>query len=198
MNKKRTTVPGGLTVAALFAPLLLVGCKQPTLETKAVAASVAPVAVKTAVVGTVKVPRTLTLSGNLIGSEQARVAAGATGKVLSTYVERGSVVRKGAVLAKLDARAASAMASEAAAQVESLKVQDAQAKIECERTQHLYDKGAIAKADFDKAHSACEAAKWSFAAAEARKTQTADVLNLHEVISVNPVCWPRRTTSWSN
>src|SRR5580692_1674544 len=63
-----------------------------------------PIAVRTTAASTVKVPRTLTLSGSLIGSEQAQVAAGAPGKILATYVARGSVVKKGAVLAKLDTR----------------------------------------------------------------------------------------------
>ena len=52
----------------------------------------------------------MTLSGTLIGAEEAQVAAGAAGKVIATYVERGSVVKKGGVLARLDARALSAQA----------------------------------------------------------------------------------------
>jgi len=151
------------------------------METKAVAASVAAIAVKTAEVQPVKVPRVLTLSGNLIGAEEARVAAGASGKVLATTVERGSVVKKGAVLAKLDARTANAMASEAHATVEQLKVQEAQAKLDCERTQHLFDKGAISKADFDRARTQCEATHWSVAAAEARKIQATDTLKDMEI-----------------
>ena len=63
----------------------------------------------------------------LIGAEEADVAAGAAGKVIATYVERGSVVRKGALLAKLDARAASATAAQAAAELEVQKAQAAQA-----------------------------------------------------------------------
>ena len=39
---------------------------------------------------TVKTPRVVTLSGSLIGAEEAQVAAGAAGKVVATYVERGS------------------------------------------------------------------------------------------------------------
>jgi membrane fusion protein (multidrug efflux system) len=124
----------------------------------------------------VKVPRVLTLSGNLIGAEQAQVAAGAAGKVLATYVERGSVVRRGAPLAKLDSRMITAQAQEAEAQVESLKLQQAQAQLDCQRTQQMFDKGAISRADFDRAHTQCATAKWTLAGAEARKTQTAESL----------------------
>src|SRR6188474_748579 len=70
----------------------------------AATAEAAPVAVKRVAATAVKVPRVLTLSGSLVASEQAQVAAGATGKILATYVERGSVVKKGSVLAKLDTR----------------------------------------------------------------------------------------------
>jgi membrane fusion protein (multidrug efflux system) len=127
------------------------------------------------------VPRVLTLSGSLIGSEEAKVAAGAAGKVVQTFVERGSVVHKGAVLAKLDARAVGAQAQEAAAQVESAKAQEAQAKLDCARTETMLQKGAISKADYDKAHTACESTKWSVSAAEARKTLTAEALRDTEI-----------------
>src|SRR3569623_3810163 len=142
------------------------GAKSEAEPAPAAAPEAAPIAVRTAPASTVKVPKTLTLSGSLIGGEQAQVAAGATGKILATYVERGSVVKKGAVRAKLDTRSLSAQSTEAAAQVETLRAQEAQAKLDCERTQRMFDKGAIAKADFDKAQSQCVTSKWSLAGAE--------------------------------
>lgn len=142
----------------------------------AATAEAAPLAVKKVAANPIKVPRVLTLSGSLVASEQAQVAAGATGKILATYVERGSVVKKGAVLAKLDTRILGAQSEEANAQVETLKAQQAQAHLDCERTQHMFDKGAIAKAEYDRAQTQCVTAKWSLAAAEARKTQVAESL----------------------
>src|SRR5580692_1878906 len=68
-------------------------------------AEAAPIAVKLVAAEVMKAPRVVTLSGSLIGSEEAQVAAGAAGKVIATYVERGSIVKKGAILARLDARA---------------------------------------------------------------------------------------------
>ena len=141
----------------------------------------APISVKQVVAEPIKVPRTLTLSGSLIGSEEAKVAAGAAGKVVSTNVERGSVVRKGTVLVKLDARALGAQAQEAAAQVESAKAQESQAKLDCQRTEQMFQKGAISKADYDKTHTACESSKWTVSAAEARKTLTAEALRDTEI-----------------
>ena len=124
----------------------------------------------------IQVPRVLTVSGSLIGSEQAQVAAGAAGKVLATYVERGSVVRKGSTLAKLDARALDAQVAELTAQIESLRAQQGQADLDCKRTQQMFDKGAIARADFDRARTQCETARWSLAAAEAHRTQLSEAL----------------------
>ncbi|MEO7668260.1 MAG: efflux RND transporter periplasmic adaptor subunit [Polyangia bacterium] len=157
------------------------GCSRSSAETTKAAtmadAAAAPLSVQVVAAHSVKVPRLLTLSGTLTGAEQAQVAAGAAGKVLATYVERGSVVKKGSPLAKLDSRLITAQAQEASAQVESLKAQQAQAELDCERTQRMFDKGAISKADYDRAHTQCATAKWSLAGAEARRTQTQEALH---------------------
>lgn len=159
------------------------GCRHSSAETQheGKPEASAPIAVKQVAAQELKVPRTLTLSGSLIGSEEAKVAAGAAGKVLSTHVERGSVVRKGALLVKLDSRSLGAQAREAAAQVESLKAQQAQAQLDCQRMDAMFAKGAISKAEYDKAKTACETTKWSVSAAEARKSLTAEMLNDAEI-----------------
>jgi membrane fusion protein, multidrug efflux system len=135
-----------------------------------------PIAVKLVPAREVKTPRVVTLSGTLIGAQEADVAAGAAGKVIATYVERGSYVRKGALLAKLDSRAASATAAQAAADVEVQKAQAAQAAVDCDRTQRLFDKGAISKSDYDKIRTQCATNKWSVSSAEARRSLTAEAL----------------------
>src|SRR5687768_3053950 len=114
----------------LLAPLLAAGCsRSPAERSKGPPDSSAPITVKQVAARELKVPRVLVLSGSLIGSEEAEVAAGAAGKVLSTHVERGSVVKKGTVLVRLDGRTASAQADEAAATLGSLKAQEEQARL---------------------------------------------------------------------
>ena len=125
-------------------------------DDKAAVDADAPVAVSLVAARELKTPRVVTLSGTLVGAEEADVAAGAAGKVLATFVERGSVVRKGAVLVKLDARSVGAQAAQAAADAEASRVQAAQAKLDCDRTEKMLEKGAISKADYDKQHTACE------------------------------------------
>ena len=167
---------GGALVA-----LAAIGCKKPeTVAAKTVDAD-APVAVSLVEAQEMKTPRLVTLSGTLAGSEEAQVAAGAAGKVIATYVERGSVVRKGAVLARLDSRAASAQAAQAEADAEGSKIQAQQAKLDCDRTEHMFQKGAISKADYDRAHTQCESSKWTVSSAEARKTLTAEALRDTEI-----------------
>ncbi|HET6147958.1 MAG TPA: efflux RND transporter periplasmic adaptor subunit [Polyangia bacterium] len=166
---------------------LAAGCRRSAAEaphpssTTAAAAEAPPVSVKLVSTQQVKVPRVLTLSGTLIGGEESDVAAGAAGKILATYVERGSVVKKGAVLVRLDARTLNAQAREAEAQIGSLKAQQAQAALDCERTESMLKKGAIARADYDKSKTSCETTRWSVAAAQARKTAIAEALRDTEI-----------------
>ncbi|HVR62154.1 MAG TPA: efflux RND transporter periplasmic adaptor subunit [Polyangia bacterium] len=136
----------------------------------------APIKVDLTPVSERPMPRFLTLSGTLTPNEESEVAAGASGKVLATYVERGMYVKKGAVLAKLDRRTLESAAAEASAQLESSRAQQALAKSDCERTQRLFDKGAISRVEYDKAHAGCTTAEWTSAAAAARKASTATAL----------------------
>lgn len=163
------------------------GCRRSEAESAPLSAAAAsavdtaPVAVKLVTSRELKVPRALALSGTLIGSEESDVAAGAAGKILDTYFERGSVVKKGALLVKLDSRSLAAQAQEADAQLGSLKAQQAQATLDCDRNDKMFKKEAISKADYDRSHTSCETSKWSVAAAEARKTQIAEALRDAEI-----------------
>jgi membrane fusion protein (multidrug efflux system) len=180
-----TPVVGAGSLAPLLALCLagapLSGCQHAEAPTAASDAEAAPVAVTLVAAHELKTPRVITLSGSLIGAEEAQVAAGAAGKVVATYVERGSIVRKGAILARLDARAVSAQAAQASADVESLKAQAAQAQADCERTDRLFEKGAIARADYDKTRTQCQTTKYSVQSAEAHKTLTTEALRDTEI-----------------
>lgn len=180
-NRARAQASARTTLLAL-ALAALGGCSRSGATTPAgTDAEAAPIAVKLVPAQVVKAPRVVTLSGSLIGAEEADVAAGAAGKVLATYVERGSNVKKGAILARLDARAVTAQAAQAAADAESAKAQAAQAQLDCGRVERLNEKGAISKADYDKARTQCQTAKWSVEAADARKTLTAEALRDTEI-----------------
>lgn len=141
-----------------------------TAKTAGQQASAAEPSVKadTVEVGEAQVPRLLTLTGTLSAHEDSDVAAGATGKVVSVHVERGSVVKKGDVLVKLDSRAASASLEEARAQVALAKSQQDLANAECERNQKLFEGGTVSTAEHDRAQAQCRNAVAQAAAAAAR------------------------------
>jgi membrane fusion protein (multidrug efflux system) len=178
----------GVTVALISLSFALAsGCNRaaesapPSGAAAAATAEAAPVAVKLVTSRQLKVPRVLALSGTLIGSEESDVASGAAGKILETYVERGSVVKKGALLVKLDSRTLNAQALEADAQIGSLRAQQAQAALDCERNDMMFKKAALSKADFDRSRTSCETSKWSVAAAEAHRAQIAEALRDTEI-----------------
>jgi len=121
-------------------------------------------------------PEFLTLTGSLLADKQSDIAADASGKVLTTTVERGQSVKQGEVLATLDARAAALTASAALAQEQLAKTQADQAKLECDRSKQLYDSGAISKAEYDRNMSQCTGTQWSVAVAAAQHGSAAKVL----------------------
>jgi len=115
-----------------------------------------------------QVSRTLSLTGTLAATQESDVAADVVGKVHSTHVERGDVVAKGAPIARVDVRAASLQASDARAQLEAARAQDAQNRLECGRSDVLWAKRVISDGERDRDRSRCEASAWSVRAAEAR------------------------------
>lgn len=151
------------TTAAL---LLAAGCSSAAEAQTVAPEKVVPVA--TVVVGERAVPRYLTLTGSLVANRHSEVAADASGKVAQTFVERGSFVDKGAMLAVLDASSAALAAADAAAQSKALGEQAALAAIERDRSERLLAKGAVSSAEVDRMRSQSQASASSAAAAQAR------------------------------
>jgi membrane fusion protein (multidrug efflux system) len=80
-------------------------CTAPSPTSSASAfAPAAPVNVASVVAVTEAVPRLIALTGTLKASAESSVAANANGQISRTFVERGSVVAKGAPLVTLDRR----------------------------------------------------------------------------------------------
>jgi membrane fusion protein, multidrug efflux system len=127
-----------------------------------------PVAVQTEEVAEIEVPMTLRLSGSLKGERETDLAANAAGRVVATSAERGAQVVPGQVLAQLDVRAASLAASEARAQAESVRAQQAQALVDCARYQKLRETGAISEAEQERVAVQCRTLPLSAEAASAR------------------------------
>lgn len=113
-------------------------------------------------------PRFLVLNGSLTPNEASDVAANGMGAVLATLIERGAMVEKGDVLARLDARTAALSTAEAEASANAAKANLELAQTECDRVEKLYKANAISGAEYDKQHAACVSAIWSAKVADAR------------------------------
>ncbi|WP_437876136.1 efflux RND transporter periplasmic adaptor subunit [Sorangium sp. So ce513] len=153
---------------ALAAPAAGCATKASASDATATEAAAAPVRVETAAVREAPMPRSLALTGTLRGDRETDLAANATGRVLETFVERGSEVKKGDLLARLDVRAAALTAAEAQANAALTRAQEETARRECERHRALFESGAISRAEHDRIADQCRSAPLSVAAAAAR------------------------------
>lgn len=113
-------------------------------------------------------PRELVLTGTLVADRQSDLAANASGRVLSTHVERGQKVAAGDVIARLDARLAQYSAKAAAAQTKVAKSQLDLAALECDRADKLLATGTISKTEYDRTMSQCATTKSSVSAAQSQ------------------------------
>ncbi len=121
-------------------------------------------------------PETIEITGTLAADKRTDLAANATGRVIRTFVERGDHVSAGAVLAQLDARAATITEREANANASALAEQLANVRGECARNDSLLEKGAISRAEYDKSSSQCRSQASTEEAARARASEAARAL----------------------
>jgi HlyD family secretion protein len=117
----------------------------------------------------------LNASGYVTPRRRATVAAKITARVIDVYVDEGMAVTEGQLLARLDdsdalrrLRAAETQRDATAAQIESLKVNLANADLEWNRQKELQKEGVTSVQDLDLARTAAESLK---AQVEAAKEQ---------------------------
>lgn len=116
-------------------------------------------------------PRTLLLTGTLSAHEHSDVASDTSGKVVKTFVERGDIVKKGQLLAKLDASESSMNAAEAGASAKAADATAKNARLECERAENLIAQKAISRSEYDRMKASCESSASSSSAAWARASR---------------------------
>lgn len=122
------------------------------------------------------VPRFLRVTGQLTGKNDAVVAADAIGKVLEAPIERGTNVKAGEVLVRLDDRQAKLALAEAEASLTLAQSRLKLARNEQERNAPLAEKKAIADADFQKLVTDTTAREAELAAAVARRDMASKTL----------------------
>lgn len=157
--------------ALLFSCLLaLAGCKPSAAPTKAQAEPTpAAVHVSATAVTPVESPRVLRLTGVLRGARETDLAANVAGRVSQVFVERGTAVKQGTVLAQVDMKSASLALAEAKVQVANSQTQEAINRADCARYEQLKAKGAATDLEYDQVTAKCKTAPLNVEAARARE-----------------------------
>lgn len=122
-------------------------------------------------------PRFLRVTGQLAAKSDSIVAADTAGKVVAVEVERGSVVAKGDVLARLDERQPRLMLAEATAAVKLATSRLTLAQHEQERNEPLAEKKAIADSTYQLLLTEVLAREAEVAASTARRDQAQKMLD---------------------
>jgi RND family efflux transporter MFP subunit len=157
-----------ITIASIIALLIIL----------AIAGVFSPaIKVDTATVSLVYPSQTFTLlnaSGYVVPQRKAAVAAKVTGRIVALYVEEGSRVKKGQIIARLEADDVGAQRDQAQANVEvsrqnleQAKAELADAKASFEREKSLLAQEFTTKASFDAAEARYRKAQAGFTGAEA-------------------------------
>jgi membrane fusion protein, multidrug efflux system len=165
MNSKSLRKFAVLSIFAL--PLALAGCKKGEAA-PAATDELRPIKVATSAAELVDVDKTLRLTGTLTGARQTELAANVNGKVLSTHVERGTKVKAGDLIARIDVRGAALQLAEAKVQVESSKTQQAIDQVECARYDQLKARGAVTDVEYEQVMARCKRAPINLDAAQAK------------------------------
>lgn len=175
------SVTGRIGIAlTMLGMLMSAGCGGKSGEEHRPAAAPAPV-VKGAVVETVKtglMPESVELSGTVRARTSAMVAARIPGTVVMLQVREGDRVRKGQLLARLEAGENMAQAAAAASGVDEARraLDEAQARKKLadttlERFTRLFNEQAVSRQEFDVRQTERELAIQGVARAEARLRQ---------------------------
>ncbi|MGC9042358.1 MAG: efflux RND transporter periplasmic adaptor subunit [Myxococcota bacterium] len=96
-----------------------------------------------------KAPEYLEYTGTLFSEQDVTIMPAVSGVIAKIYVEEGSFVKKGGLLAMLDQQEFEIGLSQAKNQYESARLAFEQSKIDFERTQKLYESKSISDAQFE-------------------------------------------------
>jgi membrane fusion protein (multidrug efflux system) len=165
---KRIVFSKDAKTSALTVCVVLAACAQGHAVEEPMAPEAAAIQVESVAVAEHPMPRELPLTGQIVAQLQSDVAANGVGRVLKTFVERGSYVKAGDPLAQLDTSTAAISVAQAKANLASATAAQELANTLCKRNQELLDRGAISKEEWERTANQCKA---SAAGTEAAKAQ---------------------------
>ena len=169
-------------IAAALLVLVLVGAfvyrigqsKERNAVAKAASEKEVITSVRTATVSTKDMPQVVQITGNIKANNDIQVLPKSPGRVTNVYVDVGSIVKAGQVLATVEAvdmalrvKQAQAQLQQAQAGLEQAKVQKQTAQRGIERARALLEKGAMTQADFEGADAGAQLAAVGILGAEA-------------------------------
>ena len=164
----RRSVPAHLhlrSVLAIGVATVLTACSGVSGDTASAAVQPAPVTVATPVVRDVPIVRTY--PGHVEAVERVELRPRVSGYIQSVDFEEGDVVRKGAVLFRIDPREYVAAVAAAQAALAKARAEAALAEREEQRSQRLLARQAVAGEEAERRAAEAQVARTSVAAAEA-------------------------------
>jgi RND family efflux transporter MFP subunit len=174
-RRKRIAIVGAALVAvvAIILALMMMGEKKETAAAGNAGTSAQVPTVSVAVPGQTSVARVVTVSGALAAKRDQPIGiAGQGGRVTRVFVDAGSWVRAGQVLATVDRSVQAQQSAQQSAQIAAARAQAELAKNDYERALALVDRGFISKADLEAKKAARDAANAQVRVAQAQLGQT--------------------------
>ncbi len=162
----------GFAVLAVVS-LILAGCTASANTDENIATGPVPVLLGPSDVAGVArgaVNRSVVVTGSLQPYRVVNVKAQAPGILRGLRIDRGSAVREGAVVARLEAEGINGMWASAKAGVAAVEAGLALAEAQLASARTLHDAGAMSDIDFKGVETAYEAARSNVAAARAQET----------------------------
>jgi RND family efflux transporter MFP subunit len=144
ISKKIIYIAVAAAVAIILAFLFFSGILSPAVKAQVVSVS------------QIYPSQTFTLlnaSGYIAAQRKSAVASKITSRLVALYVEEGSLVKTGAIIARLEGDDVAAARNQAAANLEQNKAELADAKAAYNRSKQLVKQGYIARSDFDTAEA---------------------------------------------
>jgi membrane fusion protein (multidrug efflux system) len=141
---------------------------NPKAQSAAPAGSPAQTPTETAQATPTAVPDWVVVTGKITARDRSDLVADTSGNVKAVMVERGTRVKKGDPLVRIDVRTAALNADEARANLISMESKRVQVATECARSTNLFEKGAITRSEWERDQAGCTQADQNVAAAQAK------------------------------
>ncbi len=123
------------------------------------------------------VQQKVTGSGQIKPAIQVKVSAQVAGKIIHLHVKEGDHVKKGQLLVELDPQKYKASVERAESQLLAAKANEKKAHSDLIRTQHLFERQLVSRADLEAAQANYEAAMSNRLQAEAALKEAQDALD---------------------